>query len=115
MAKKKTHDQYLVKVLQRWEAADKKYSNALFWYPDSKPGQRFVTSLEEAQRVLDYALELWNGKKQYDSNGKRVETTEIGSSGLGVSIVSDRDTDFSHEIVDHQILKRTVTEWEEVI
>ncbi len=112
---RKTHEQYLVKVLQRWQADKQQWSNALFWYPASKPGQRFVTSQEEAEKVLDHALRLWNGKKQYNAKGERIETTEIGKSGLGVDLACTKGTDYDMEIINHQILKRTVTEWEEVI
>lgn len=110
----KEHTQYFVGVLKRYEAekGETRYYNALMWYPNRKAGARYVTTEEEARKVLEYAYQLWNGTKTYDSNGKRYEHSKVGM--IGVSIESTRKSDRDHEIVSHVIQRRTVTEWEEV-
>lgn len=115
-AKAKMHEQYYVGVIKRFEVenGDPNYYNALMWYPTRKPGARYVKTIEEAKRVLNYAYKLWNGTKVYDSDGKRIETSEIGNSGLGISIVSTKDDDRRQEIVKHIIQKRMVSDWDTV-
>ena len=109
--KQKTHEQWLVTVKQRW---NDNWFNAIRWYPGNTMAKRYAKSEEEAKAVLDYAYKLWNGKKSYDKDGKRYETSEIGTSGLGMSVEHTRDTDHDMEIVAHRIEKRIVTNWETV-
>ena len=104
-------EQYYVGVIQRYRAeSGEGYYNALMWYPDRKPGQRYVNSKEKAERVLEYAYNLWNSKKVYNANGKRYNNHKVGT--LGVSVECTKKTDEQMEIVKHIIKKRMVTEWE---
>ena len=109
----KTHEQYFVGVLKKYEAdeGETKYYNALCWYPKRTGGARYVTTLDEAKAVLDNAYKLWNRTHTYNSKGERYETSEA-APGIGVSLVCTPETDERHRIVKHIIKKRIVTEWE---
>lgn len=112
-AKKKTHDEYYIGVEKRFDKG--RLWNAMMWHPryqNRKLSERYASTLEEAKEVLNYAYKLWNGKKVYDSNGKRYETHTAGM--IGISVEHDVKSDRDQEIVRHVIKKRTVTEWEVV-
>lgn len=104
------YEQYLVRVRQKFSGDN--WYNAIVWMPDRKAGQRYVGTEEKAKAVLANALELWNGEKQYDENGKRYETQTVGA--IGITCESTKETDNDLMITEYQILRRTVTEWEEV-
>lgn len=107
----KTHEQYYVGVIQKYEAdkEEPKYYNALCWYPKRTGGARYVTTLDEAKAVLEHAYKLWNKKHTYNSKGERYERIDEWTS-----IQCTPETDERHRIVKHIIKKRIVTEWEVV-
>lgn len=108
----KTHEEWLVLVKQNFRKDSKKpWYCAKLWYPSCKGLNDFYCSSEkEARKVLDHAYELWNGTKVYDSNGKRYETSPAGY--LSVSVEHTKETDKDLMIVEHQIRKRIVSNWE---
>ena len=107
-----THEQYMVAVLHRGNKVTGQYINAVMYYPNHKPGKKYVKTLEEAHKVLEYAYGKFNGAKAYNAEGERTETTKAGA--IGVSMTVTKHEDRSMEIVSHYIKKRTVTDWEEV-
>ena len=113
MKTKKTIDQYFVGVLQKYDLdkGENRYYNAIVWYPSRKPGQRYVNTIEDAQKVLKHAYKQWNSPHRYNSEGRRYETSEA-APGIGISLVCTPETDNNHRIVKHIIKHRTVTEWD---
>lgn len=109
-----THEEWMVAVKQNCDVrrGEDRWWNAVMWYPKSKSGQRYVRTEEEARSVLNYAYERWNGEKIYNEKGERYETSYDG--GIGITLVSTKETDEDMRIVKHKIKKRIVTEWEVV-
>lgn len=105
-------EQWYVGVMFKYEEKEGMWSNAYKWYKDRPKGASYVKTKEEAKKVLENAYRIWNGEKQYDSNGERREVNEIGASGLGVSVVCTKETDDDMRIVRHMIKRRYVTDWE---
>ena len=108
-----THEEWFVGVQQKCflERDETKWSNAAMWCESIGLSKRYASSEEEAMKVLNHALELWNGVKIYDSDGKRRECYDVGG-GIGVAIVSTEKQDDDMRIVRYIIKKREVTDWE---
>lgn len=101
------HEEWLVQVQKRFSGD--KWWNAKSWYPGTKLGDRYCATEAEAKMVLNHALRVWNGKKQYGADGKRYERQDEF-----VTVACDRRTDRDQEIVKWRIRKRIVTDWEMV-
>lgn len=84
------------------ENAIKRY-NQIF----NSNSKRYASTLEEAQKALNYCLNEYTLKEV----GK---TTTIDVKGLGISHTLDKGTYEALKVVDSYIKVREVTEWEEV-
>ena len=106
------HEEWLVQVKQRYweEHGGDKWRNAMMWYGDGN--RRYAKTAEEAKQVLDHAYVLFNGEKIYDADGKRYDTHPAGM--LSVAVESTRESDKDLEIVASRVMKRIVTDWEEI-
>lgn len=103
---KETRTQYLAQVMHRCDEKDDRWHNAIV-YTDAKLGVKFFRTLERAEAAIEAAIEANRPRgKTY------VETQRCGM--IGVDLVVDEDTQHRLEITQTKILKREVTEWEEV-
>ena len=86
----------------RKDEGAKSWKNALPFLNENK---RVTNSLEEAERALEIVKRKFN-------KGARVETDY--SAGFGISTEVDETTAHKLTITRTRIIKRQVTEWEEV-
>ena len=111
----KMREQWYVAVMQNRDEKEGngRYYNVCMWDRNRKPGARYYKTREDAQKALDNAYKILNGKKQYDANGRREELVDC-VNGLGISLVADKRIDDDLRIVKHIIQKRMVTDWETI-
>mgnify|MGYP006958159049 CR=1 FL=1 len=107
----KLHEQWFVGVKHRYnvEKGLDAFRNAIQYMPNRKSGVNYCKTEEEAKKVLANALEKFNGKKQYDKDGKWRERMD-----RWIEIVSDKKSDEDLMIVSWVIRKRMVTDWEDI-
>ena len=82
-------------------------------YFDRGGNARFYPTLEDAKAGLGRILRKFNKEFEYDADGKRRETFEIGG-GFAADLKYDKRIDDACRIVSWRIRVREVTPWEEV-
>lgn len=105
--------QYLLKIQFAMDEEENKWWIGAVIDPQTKAGQRFYDSLDQAKKGLARLLRKFNQEFKYDPDGKRMETIDAGGV-FTADLVLDKSLDDMNRIIKWSIQERYVTPWEKI-